>query len=213
MFLTCHRKSGSSKRSPVLATNALNSRPSFCSSTQHRRVYLEDKIEDVVRLRREGRISDEIWQTHGTKLVMAWVFSKIDATKNKKAEVDEGMMRREAADTANAKAKADVAAASVNANVLSQVPWDSPLLKGLLEPIAPGAHEPWRLIKDKTIIRPHGKPWMSVKTYIKLLRGAPFQAHMDGIAGSLVDTLAGSLGSLGLAGGAAEDDGDVTMKG
>jgi hypothetical protein len=135
---------------------------------------------------------------------MAWVFSKIDATKSKKAKVDGGMMRREAADTANAKALAETAAASGDGNFFSRVSWDSPLLKGLLEPIAHSACEPWRLMKDKTISRPHGKPWMPVAKDIKLLKGVPFQALMDGVAGSLVDTLADRLVSLGVVDGACE---------
>jgi hypothetical protein len=131
---------------------------------------------------------------HGTKLVMAWLFSKIDATKSKKAEVDGGTMRREAANTANAKAMAEIGTASGDGNVFCQVLWDSLLLKGLLEPIAPSAYKPWRLIEGKTIGRPHGKPCMPVAKYIELLYSAPFQALVDGVAGSLVDTLADSLG-------------------
>jgi hypothetical protein len=170
---------------------------------------VEDKIGDIIRMRREGNISDEIWQAYGTKLVMAWVFSKIDAGKSEKAEVDDDMMRLEATQTADAKAMA----ASVNGNALSQVAWDSPLLKGLLEPMDPAAREPWKLMKDKTISRPHGKPWMSVDIFIKLLKGAPFQAHMHDLAGGLVDTLADTLSGLGLAGGAAGVLEDVTMEG
>jgi hypothetical protein len=58
-----------------------------------------------------------------------------------------------------------------------------------------------------------GRRWTSVDIFIKLLKGAPFQAHMDDLAGGLVDTLADTLGGLGLAGGAAGGLEDVTMEG
>jgi hypothetical protein len=54
---------------------------------------------------------------------------------------------------------------------------------------------------------------MSVDIFIKLLKGAPFQAHMDDLAGGLEDTLADTLSGLGLAGGAAGGLEDVTMEG
>jgi hypothetical protein len=166
---------------------------------------LGDKIDDVVRMRREGQITEAVWKEYGTKLVIAWVLSMTDMGDKLKTKADAESTTLEATDTVTAKATAEATAASVNGNVLRQVPWDGPLLKGLLEPVDPTAREPWKLINDKTIARPHGKPWMSVDRYIQLLRNASFQANMD--------ELAGSLAQMGVGGSAAEGSEDVTMEG
>jgi hypothetical protein len=68
---------------------------------------------------------------------------------------------------------------------------NSPLPKGLSEPIASIAPDPVKVMRDKHIVRPHGKPWMTADTFMKILKDAAFQGSMDDLAGDLDKLLVG----------------------
>jgi hypothetical protein len=152
---------------------------------------VRDKMTHIIWMRINDKISNADWEANGAKLVIAWVLANTEASSKKVVEAAELKREREARFTASAKAAAESVAASLGQSVLRQVPWHSPLLQGLLEPFAPVATEPSKLMKDKSIVRPHGKPWMLATKFIALLQDATFQADMDELSGALDKMLMG----------------------
>jgi hypothetical protein len=152
---------------------------------------VQDKVEHIIWMRINDKISNADWEANGAKLAIAWVLANVESGNKKVAKDAELKREREARFTASAKAAAESVAASIGQSVLRQVPWHSPLLQGLLEPFAPAATEPSKLMKDKSIVRPHGKPWMSATQFIALLQDATFQADMDELSGALDKMLMG----------------------
>jgi hypothetical protein len=171
---------------------------------------VESKLHQVIFMRNRDKATNDFWESHGAKLVIAWVFASARSDMSKKSAEREQKLTVETAETGSAKATAEAVAMSVNENILRQVPWSSALLEGLLEPVNDSAREPYRIVKkDKDVNKPHGKPWMSVDRYIALLKDAKFVADMDGLVAD-IDGLTSSLEKMTMVGTQQADDTAMT---
>ena len=138
----------------------------------------------VLEERRQGNISSADWQQYGAKLAIGWALAVCAKDREANTTIAEARQGGEATRTVAKKATAEAAAAAVGGNVLRQVPWNSPLLRSLLKPVGE-VREPAKVIKNKQLVRPHGKEWMTADTFIKILKTSKFQQDMDGLSGDL----------------------------
>lgn len=122
----------------------------------------EKKAKEIFVVRRAGQISDEVWKVYGAKLAIAWTLATNAESKAEKTGADKLKQQREVTNTAAAKEKAEHIASDLGTNVLRQVPWHTPILRGLLRPVDSASREPNELMKATMHKRPHGTPWMMV---------------------------------------------------
>jgi len=126
---------------------------------------MKDEMDLVWKVRFKVSISDENWDKYGMKLAIGWYLHREANQKAAAAKIDMERKARENQGIVNAEARA---AAVAGGNALRQVRWESPLLKALLEPVG-DVKEPWNVINNKKLERPHGTEWMTADSFIKLL--------------------------------------------
>ncbi|KAI8930908.1 hypothetical protein NX059_011923 [Plenodomus lindquistii] len=177
---------------------------------EHIREKLLGQATELFRLRDQCLISADDWNNYGPRMVIAWALANDkDGRKSRKMATRRDLALEISKTEAGRLAARDRAKVDEmeggSGNILAQVPWNSPLLKSLLQPVDEESRV--AVEKAKSRKRHSNTPWMKFWDFEKLLKHADWLQDVGGLLEAWDKKMALAKGEEG------GEEADVEMEG